>query len=127
VYLECGGCNSGAGVRLGMPVSKLPGAFKGSDLRVALGLHEKAGWLQDSKNTLAVRRPTLRPVVIVGTIARPRVLRLMSARLCVSLRVALQPWTVPSRCTFIQVLSGLTSVRILGDFTKWCAVGRTVT
>ncbi len=28
-------------------------------------------------------------------------------------------WTVPSKCSFIEVLSGITSVRILGDFTNW--------
>ena len=31
----------------------------------------------------------------------------------------LNAWTVPTRCDFIEVLSGLTHVRILGDFTKW--------
>ena len=28
-------------------------------------------------------------------------------------------WTIPSRCSFIEVLSGITSVKILGDFTNW--------
>lgn len=28
-------------------------------------------------------------------------------------------WEVPSRCSFIEVLSGITSVKILGDFTNW--------
>ena len=28
-------------------------------------------------------------------------------------------WTIPTRCTFIEVLSGITSVKILGDFTNW--------
>lgn len=28
-------------------------------------------------------------------------------------------WTAPSRCSFIEVLSGITSVTILGDFTNW--------
>lgn len=32
---------------------------------------------------------------------------------------ASQPWTVPSRCTFIQVLSSLSKLSILGDFTTW--------
>ncbi|GMI32407.1 hypothetical protein TrCOL_g8022 [Triparma columacea] len=31
----------------------------------------------------------------------------------------LQAWTVPTKCDFIEVLSGLTHVKILGDFTKW--------
>mmetsp|Transcript_3880 Transcript_3880/g.6635 ORF Transcript_3880/g.6635 Transcript_3880/m.6635 type:complete len:361 (-) Transcript_3880:146-1228(-) len=31
----------------------------------------------------------------------------------------LKSWTVPSKCDFIEVLSGLTHVKILGDFTKW--------
>ena len=29
-------------------------------------------------------------------------------------------WMAPSRCSFIEVLSGISSVRILGDFTNWC-------
>lgn len=28
-------------------------------------------------------------------------------------------WAPPTQCTFIEVLSGLTSLKILGDFTKW--------
>ena len=28
-------------------------------------------------------------------------------------------WTKPSKCDFIRVLSGITSMSILGDFTKW--------
>mmetsp|Transcript_32075 Transcript_32075/g.47181 ORF Transcript_32075/g.47181 Transcript_32075/m.47181 type:complete len:374 (+) Transcript_32075:214-1335(+) len=28
-------------------------------------------------------------------------------------------WTVPTKCDFIEVISGITSVRILGDFTNW--------
>lgn len=28
-------------------------------------------------------------------------------------------WAAPSRCTFIEVLSGLTAVRILGDVSRW--------
>ena len=31
----------------------------------------------------------------------------------------LYEWTAPSRCSFIEVLSGITSVKILGDFTNW--------
>mmetsp|Transcript_16575 Transcript_16575/g.33554 ORF Transcript_16575/g.33554 Transcript_16575/m.33554 type:complete len:83 (+) Transcript_16575:139-387(+) len=31
----------------------------------------------------------------------------------------LYEWTVPSKCSFIEILSGITSVRILGDFTNW--------
>jgi len=31
----------------------------------------------------------------------------------------LAAWAKPSQCTFIEVLSGLSSVKILGDFTKW--------
>eukprot|EP00952_Eustigmatos_sp_NYUAD-ZCMA_P009558 39477-Eustigmatos_ZCMA.PRE.1 len=52
VLLECSGCKSNAGVRLGMPLSKLQQPFTGSDLRVSLALSEKAGWVEDSKNTL---------------------------------------------------------------------------
>jgi len=28
-------------------------------------------------------------------------------------------WSAPTRCSFIEVLSGITSVKILGDFTNW--------
>lgn len=28
-------------------------------------------------------------------------------------------WSAPTKCQFIEVLSGLTSVKILGDFTQW--------
>ena len=28
-------------------------------------------------------------------------------------------WTAPKKCDFVEVLSGLTHVKILGDFTKW--------
>ena len=28
-------------------------------------------------------------------------------------------WTTPSKCSFIEVLSSITSVKILGDFTNW--------
>lgn len=28
-------------------------------------------------------------------------------------------WFKPSKCQFIEVLSGLSSVKILGDFTTW--------
>ncbi|KAL7551786.1 hypothetical protein ACHAWF_014978 [Thalassiosira exigua] len=31
----------------------------------------------------------------------------------------LYEWTAPTRCSFIEVLSGISSVRILGDFTNW--------
>mmetsp|Transcript_28393 Transcript_28393/g.56748 ORF Transcript_28393/g.56748 Transcript_28393/m.56748 type:complete len:366 (-) Transcript_28393:46-1143(-) len=31
----------------------------------------------------------------------------------------LNAWTTPTKCDFVEVLSGLTSVQILGDFTKW--------
>mmetsp|Transcript_9219 Transcript_9219/g.18674 ORF Transcript_9219/g.18674 Transcript_9219/m.18674 type:complete len:358 (-) Transcript_9219:65-1138(-) len=31
----------------------------------------------------------------------------------------LKVWSVPTKCDFIEVLSGLTHVKILGDFTKW--------
>jgi hypothetical protein len=31
----------------------------------------------------------------------------------------LKPWRPPTQCTFIEVLSGLSDVRILGDFTSW--------
>lgn len=31
----------------------------------------------------------------------------------------LSTWTAPSRCQFIEVLSGITSLKILGDFTNW--------
>lgn len=31
----------------------------------------------------------------------------------------LKAWKAPSQCTLIEVLSGLTEVRILGDFTNW--------
>lgn len=31
----------------------------------------------------------------------------------------LKPWTVPSKCDIIQVLSRLSAVRILGDWTTW--------
>ena len=31
----------------------------------------------------------------------------------------LKSWQPPTQCSFIEVLSGLTSVRILGDYTKW--------
>ena len=31
----------------------------------------------------------------------------------------LYEWTAPTRCSFIEVLSGITSVNILGDFTNW--------
>ncbi len=31
----------------------------------------------------------------------------------------LMTWNAPTKCSFIEVLSGLTSVKILGDFTKW--------
>lgn len=31
----------------------------------------------------------------------------------------LEAWTTPTKCDFVEVLSGLTSVQILGDFTKW--------
>ena len=31
----------------------------------------------------------------------------------------LYEWSVPSRCSLIEVLSRITSVRILGDFTNW--------
>jgi len=31
----------------------------------------------------------------------------------------LKPWRPPTQCTFIQVLSGLSELRILGDFTSW--------
>lgn len=32
---------------------------------------------------------------------------------------SLVAWNAPSQCTFIEVLSGLSRVSILGDFTKW--------
>jgi hypothetical protein len=28
-------------------------------------------------------------------------------------------WTKPTRCQFIEILSGISSIRILGDFTTW--------
>jgi hypothetical protein len=31
----------------------------------------------------------------------------------------LRTWVAPTKCQFIEVLSGLTSVEILGDYTKW--------
>jgi len=31
----------------------------------------------------------------------------------------LYEWTAPTRCSFIEVLSGISSVKILGDFTNW--------
>ncbi|KAL3782533.1 LOW QUALITY PROTEIN: hypothetical protein HJC23_005207 [Cyclotella cryptica] len=31
----------------------------------------------------------------------------------------LYEWTTPTKCSFIEVLSGITSVKILGDFTNW--------
>lgn len=31
----------------------------------------------------------------------------------------LQAWSKPSQCTMIEVLSGLSSLKILGDFTQW--------
>lgn len=31
----------------------------------------------------------------------------------------LYEWAAPTRCSFIEVLSGITSVKILGDFTNW--------
>jgi len=31
----------------------------------------------------------------------------------------LSTWSPPSKCEFIEVLSGLTSMKILGDFTTW--------
>ena len=32
---------------------------------------------------------------------------------------SLVKWSPPSQCTFIEVLSGLSGVSILGDITKW--------
>lgn len=32
---------------------------------------------------------------------------------------SLTPWQPPTKCEFIELLSGLTSVKILGDFTTW--------
>ena len=34
-------------------------------------------------------------------------------------RDSLKPWSAPSRCEFIQVLSRLSGLRILGDITTW--------
>ena len=31
----------------------------------------------------------------------------------------LKTWNAPTRCQFIELLGGLTSVKILGDFTQW--------
>mmetsp|Transcript_9945 Transcript_9945/g.14069 ORF Transcript_9945/g.14069 Transcript_9945/m.14069 type:complete len:198 (+) Transcript_9945:722-1315(+) len=31
----------------------------------------------------------------------------------------LHAWKAPTKCEFIQVLSGISSIRILGDFTTW--------
>ena len=31
----------------------------------------------------------------------------------------LSRWAPPTQCTFIEVISGITSLKILGDFTKW--------
>lgn len=31
----------------------------------------------------------------------------------------LAPWTAPSQCDMIQVLSRLTAMRLLGDWTNW--------
>jgi hypothetical protein len=93
VYLECATCrsspaamdNSGRpGVRLGMPFHVVfpRGLSLGQDVQVALNLTERAGWVEDSKNTL-------------------------------------RAWAPPSRCTFLQVLSRLSGLSILGDYTKY--------
>ena len=31
----------------------------------------------------------------------------------------LKDWVIPTKCEFIQMLSGISSIRILGDFTTW--------
>ena len=31
----------------------------------------------------------------------------------------LTPWTIPSQCDVVHVLTGLTGIRILGDWTTW--------
>ena len=83
VYLECAGCNSNAGVRLGFPL-KTSGqySFAGVDTTFEIPLDEKSGWVEDTKNTAVA-------------------------------------WQAPTRCTMIQVLSGLSKVLILGDHTQW--------
>ncbi len=93
VYLECATCrsvpaardNSGRpGVRLGIPVRVVfpRGLSLGQDVPVALNLTERAGWVEDSKDSL-------------------------------------RAWVPPSRCTFLQVLSRLSGLSILGDYTKY--------
>jgi hypothetical protein len=56
VVLECASCNANAGVRLGLPLSAVAGSFAGSDTKFSIGLTEKSGWLEDTKNTLKVRK-----------------------------------------------------------------------
>jgi len=54
VYLECSKCNSNTGVRLGFPLSAIKGGFTGKDKLFSISLNERAGWLEDTKNTLQV-------------------------------------------------------------------------
>jgi hypothetical protein len=71
-------------VTLAFPVAQTEDFYAadgGSAVRTyTVPLHERAGWLQDSANTLV-------------------------------------EWEAPTQCAMVEVLSGLSAVRILGDFT----------
>jgi hypothetical protein len=88
IILECESCNGpvGKGITLGYNIGTLKispnGPFNGTPMTISVPLHESAGWLKDSQNSL-------------------------------------KSWTVPSKCDMIQVLSRLSKIRILGDWTKW--------
>jgi hypothetical protein len=81
IELFCAQCNNNRGTTLAFPMKKAK-AFSGAATQYSIALNEKAGWIEDPKNTL-------------------------------------KQWSTPSQCTMIEVLSGISSLKILGDFTKW--------
>lgn len=100
MVLECAACDgpvgsSGGGITLGYSMAALAhspnGAFTGAPLRVSIPLKEQLGLPLGLQGGGWVKDP----------------------------QNSLLPWSPASQCDLIQVLSRLSKIRILGDWTSW--------
>lgn len=92
-----------------------PGIFKSSGLHLVEMHCAKC----NLNKGVTIAFPAAKASSFTGTAAAFSIALLETGGWLLDPKNTLVSWATPSKCEFIEVLSGLSSLKILGDFTKW--------
>jgi len=94
---------------------KLNTGVGSSDLHLVVLTCDKC----DTNRGVTIAFPLKKTKAFTGTTAQYSLSLKESAGWVKDPKNSLAKWAAPSKCDFIELLSGLSSVKILGDFTSW--------